>query len=200
MNFKTIRTKMILGFTLVLLLIAAMIIYNFTVLNNVNQTTEDVLEEDLPLLIADEQLLSDIYNQAGLARGYILNGDSKYKDLFHEARESSIENQKKIQALSTSSGIEELLQDTAEWQEVIQAFASLEKAEHEISDLIGRYEDYINNRENQIIDLEEDILANGKRTMIVVGVISIFVILISMAIAIISANSISKPLRAVTDR
>src|SRR5699024_12321556 len=36
--------------------------------------------------------------------------------------------------------------------------------------------------------------------MIVVGVISIFVILISMAIAIISANSISKPLRAVTDR
>ena len=214
MNFKTIRTKMILGFTLVLLLIAAMIIYNFTVLNNVNQTTEDVLEEDLPLLIADEQLLSDIYNQAGLARGYILNGDSKYKDLFHEARESSIENQKKIQALSTSSGIEELLQDTAEWQEVIQvevfdeydkgnenqAFASLEKSEHEISDLIGRYEDYINNRENQIIDLEEDILANGKRTMIVVGVISIFVILISMAIAIISANSISKPLRAVTDR
>src|SRR5699024_2877534 len=108
MNFKTIRTKMILGFTLVLLLIAAMIIYNFTVLNNVNQTTEDVLEEDLPLLIADEQLLSDIYNQAGLARGYILKGDSKYKDLFHEARESSIENQKKIQALSTSSGIEEL--------------------------------------------------------------------------------------------
>src|SRR5699024_11451083 len=70
----------LLGFTLVLLLIAAMIIYNFTVLNNVNQTTEDVLEEDLPLLIADEQLLSDIYNQAGLARGYILNGDSKYKD------------------------------------------------------------------------------------------------------------------------
>src|SRR5699024_2097867 len=77
---------------------------------------------------------------------YILNGDSKYKDLFHEARESSIENQKKIQALSTSSGIEELLQDTAEWQEVIQvevfdeydkgnenqAFASLEKSEHEI--------------------------------------------------------------------
>src|SRR5699024_9568920 len=50
------------------------------------------------------------------------------------------------------------------------------------------------------IDLEEDILANGKRTMIVVGVISIFVILISMAIAIISANSISKPLRAVTNR
>src|SRR5699024_11909128 len=77
---------------------------------------------------------------------------------------------------------------------------SLEKSEHEISDLIGRYEDYINNRENQIIDLEEDILANGKRTMIVVGVISIFVILISMAIAIISANSLSKLLRAVADR
>lgn len=51
---------MILGFTLIILLVAAMIIYNFTVLNNVNQTTEDVLEEDLPLLIADEQLLSDI--------------------------------------------------------------------------------------------------------------------------------------------
>src|SRR5699024_12550629 len=93
MNFKTIRTKMILGFTLVLLLIAAMIIYNFTVLNNVNHTTEDVLEEDLPLLIADEQFLSDIYNQAGLARGYILYVDSKYKDLFHEAKESTIKNQ-----------------------------------------------------------------------------------------------------------
>src|SRR5699024_10080969 len=80
-----------------------------------------------------------------------------------------------------------------------QAFASLEKSEHEISDLIGRYEDYINNRENQIIDLEEDILANGKRTMIVVGVISIFFILINMAIDIISANSIFKSFRNVTD-
>src|SRR5699024_11492454 len=98
---------MVLCLSFLLLLISAMIIYNFTVINNVNQTTEYFLEEDLPLLIADEQLLSDIYNQAGLARGYILNGDSKYKDLFHEARESSIENQKKIQALSTSSGIEE---------------------------------------------------------------------------------------------
>ena len=72
--------------------------------------------------------------------------------------------------------------------------------EHEISDLIGRYEEYISNREDQIIDLDEDILANGKRTIVVVGVISILVILISMAIVIISANSISKPLSAVTDR
>src|SRR5699024_1725321 len=159
----------------------------------VNQTTEDVLEEDLPLLIADEQLLSDIYNQAGLARGYILNGDSKYKDLFHEARESSIENQKKIQALSTSSEIEELLQDTAEWQEVIRvevidqynkeyknlSFSSLVNSDLEICDLIGQYEDYSNNRGIQIIDLEEDMLAIEKRTLIVVVFLSIFVIIIS---------------------
>src|SRR5699024_6356192 len=81
-----------------------------------------------------------------------------------------------------------------------QACASLEKSEHELSAPIRRYEDYINNRRNQMIDLEEDMLANGKRTMIAVSDSSIYAIQSRMARAIIRANSSSKPRRAGTDR
>src|SRR5699024_12209384 len=61
-------------------------------------------------------------------------------------------------------------------------------------------ENYSTGMEKQISNRREDILAAGNRIMIVVGVISIIVILISKEIAIISDNSMSKPLRAVTDR
>lgn len=214
MNFKTIRAKMILGFALVLVLVAAMVIYNFTVLNNLNRTTENVLDKELPLLIADEQLATNVYNQVGLARGYILNGDNKYKELFNEAVESSLENRETIESLAPSETFEVLSQDTSDWYDYIQeevfdehdqgneeiAADNLAIAEEDISGLVKRYDDLIENRENGIIELEEEILADGKRTMIIVASVSVLVILIGMTIAIISSNSIARPLRTATDR
>src|SRR5699024_12069178 len=81
-NFKTIRTKMIVGFSLVLLLLIALAILNFVVLNNINKTAQNVLDEELPALIADEQLVESMYNRMGVARAYVLRGDNTYREIF----------------------------------------------------------------------------------------------------------------------
>lgn len=213
-NFKSIRAKMIFAFSLVLLLIIALAIFNFFILNKANQTTEDVLEKELPVLIADEQLMTGMYNRVGLARAYMLSGDTKYKKLFEEETEAAKAHQVTIEKLAPSTIFDELAVDTEDWRAYVEdevfkvydqgkeelASDNLIQSETQVSDLVSRYEELALNRENQIMELEQNVLADGKRTIIFVAVISVVVILLGLTIAVISSNSISRPLGLVTNR
>lgn len=213
-TFRSVRSKMLFGFSLVLLLVLALSLYIFNVLKNSNETVDDILHTELPLLIADEQLATNMYNRIGLARAFVLSGDKKYKALFDTATEESITIQNLALELNPSDELQELLENTIAWREYIEddVFAEYEKGntdqaltnllttEQYITPLIEGYKQLATNREAHIINLETGVLTNGKTTILIVSVVSLVVILVSLMIAIITSRSITKPLSMVMKR
>src|SRR5699024_3284348 len=227
-NFKTIRSKMIFSFIVVVLLVVALSIYNFTVLKNVNKTTQSVLDKELPALILDEQLVSSMYNRMGNVRAFVLTGNKEYENLFHEESDEVDKRQEKIIIIVKSTKkekkdiinsiqtteTEELIDQTMEWEELLEeevfneynkgnedeAFDNMLMSEEYVDTLATNYEELASNRENRITTFEENILADGQKTITIVAIISIIVILISMAIAVVTSRSISNPIKMVMDR
>lgn len=205
---------MIFGFSIVLFLVIALGVYNFSVMKNVNNTTEAVLNEELPMLVADEKLAYTMSSRIATARAYVLFGDSSYKDLFNDYTEQAKEYEAIVREVEASEAFDDLLSQTTEWQESIEqeVFNEYDKGNEKVAlqnlselgtaarEIIVGYEEIATARENAIIDLEEDILASGETTMVIVIIVSSLVVVLGLIVAFITSNSISRPLRTVMSR
>ena len=213
-QFKSIRTKMIAGFAIVLILLMILALFSLTIVKNGNKTIETILEKELPLLIADEQLNTFMFDRMGAARGYVLTGDPLFKELFTNTSEKITANQDFILSINDTDEMRQLFADTTLWQDYITeevfgeydngneqiATENMIQSDSQVNPLIGQYEKMISSRENHIITLEEDLLAGGQKTILIVFIISIIAILITILITIITPNSITRPLHVVMNR
>jgi len=202
------------GFSAVVVLIVLLGAYIFYTLNSSNQLTEDILEIELPLLIADEQLAIDMANRIATSRGYILTGESSYKDLFNQYTQNSEINQESVIKIGTSQEFKDLIEKTVEWREFIdeEVFTEYENGNEELAlsnliesnaparELLLAYSEAAKNRENRIISMEENILSSGKTTLLIVSSVIVLVVLLSLLVAFITSNSISRPLRVLMNR
>ncbi|MFD0944686.1 methyl-accepting chemotaxis protein [Savagea faecisuis] len=214
LKFKSIRAKMMFGFSVVVVLIVLLGAYIFNTLHSSNKLTEEILERELPLLIADEQLAIDMGNRMATSRGFILTGESSYKDLFNQYTENSEIHQESIIKIGIGQEMKDLIEKTAEWREFIveEVFTEYENGNKEVAlnnlmesnatarELMLAYGEAATNRENQIISMQENILSSGKTTLLIVSSVIILVVLLSLFVAFITANSISRPLRVVMNR
>lgn len=205
---------MMFGFSVVVVLIVLLGAYIFYTLNSTNKFTEEILERELPLLIADEQLAIDMANRMAASRGFILTGESSYKDLFNQYTEDSKINQESTIKIGTTEEFKNLIERTAEWREFIVekvfteyengnkevALSNLMESNDEARELIAAYREAATNRENHIISMEEKALSSGETTLLIVSSVIILVVLLSLFVAFITANSISRPLRVVMNR
>lgn len=108
----------------------------------------------------------------------------------------------------------DLMRRTVEWREYVleNVFAEHARGNKELAErnllavnddareLMTSYEEAAQNREMIIIDIEKNLLSSGNNTLVLVTTIVLLVILLSMAVALFTANSISKPLHTVMER
>lgn len=212
-NLTSIKQKMLLGFSLVIVLVVVLGIYNFSITKKNNRDAENIANKELPLLIADEGLVSTMANRIATARGYVLYGGD-YKDRFNEYTEQAEHYEGIVREIEATEEFNNLLDQTVEWRESVandvfneydkgneeQALENLAALDPLAREVMGGYEDLASNREANITEIEEEIVSGGKTTMIVVIVITILVIVLSVVVALITANMISKPLKTVMDR
>lgn len=212
--FKSVKAKMLMGFSIVLSLIFFISAYIFFILSASNGTVNNVLNKELPLLIADEQLVTNLHSRVSSARAYVLSNNSKDKEQFMLDSEAAEVIQNQISALNASEEFTKLKEDTIDWRNAVinQVFSEMSnnnvalasenllKLETQVQDLITRYNDTAVNRENHIIDLEKNILRDGKTTLIVMSTTSIIVIILGIGAALLTARSIVTPLQVVTKR
>src|SRR5690625_1163370 len=205
---------MLFGFSIVLVLVIGLGVFNILVMYDVNKTTEDILDKEIPLLIADEQLSQGLYNRIGAARAYVLSGDTLYIDIFNGETEDSLIHQDTIRKHANSEDFETLVQNTVEWREYIiedvfneykkgnedLAIENLLNADTYVGALVDGYEELALNREKQIIEYEERVLTRGKNALTIIIGITIFVIVVALCVAIVTSNSISRPIRSVMQR
>ena len=103
-NFKSIKTKLLSAFSLVIILVILLGIYNFSVIMKSNQEAKNVVEKELPLLIANQQMELTMANRISTARGYVLFGGD-YKDRFNAYTEQGKEYEAVVRSIRDSEGI-----------------------------------------------------------------------------------------------
>src|SRR5699024_4793313 len=111
----------------------------------------------------------------------------------HEESDEVHKRQEDIINILQTTETEELIDQTMEWEEFLveevfneynkgnedEAFDNMLMSEEYVDTLATNYEELASNRENRITTFEENILADGQKTITIVAIISIIVILIS---------------------
>ena len=214
-QFKSIKTNILLGFSLVILLAIILGVYNLISINQINHDTNNIVNKELPLLIADEKSALNTAQRLAAARAYVLYGDPQFKEQFHQYTEESVVYQENILELNPTDEVKQLINQTLEWQEIIindvfnvydegnkeLAIQNLNKKVAPISALImDDYEKMSNNRETIIGESGKGIIDNGNSILLTAMIISILVVVLGLFIALVTSNKIAKPIRTVMCR
>lgn len=214
LNFKTIKTKILFGFSLVILLTVLFSVYNYWAVSNVNKDTKDMVDKDLELLIANQKLASSMSNRVGSVRGYAADGDKNYKDLFFDETEKMDEYEQKILDLEPSEEFKEIINRLEEWEEyvVAEVFEVYDMGKEDLAadnlanvaatakDLAVDLDGLASSKEKIINDTAQKVMSNGETSLIVGVAISLLVVVIGGVAALVTARTISKPINLLMDR
>ncbi len=212
-NFKSIKSKLLFAFSIIILFVIILGVYNFSVIQKSNAEARNIVENELPLLIANEQLARSMANRISTARGYILYGGD-FKERFEEYTEIGKQNEEIVSNIRSSAEFEKLVEQTVAWRQYITtevfaeydkgneelAFANLAASAEDVRNIMAGYEQLAETSQQIINETEAEIVANGEATLRVVTIVTILVILVSILAAIFTSNIISKPIKIVMER
>lgn len=205
---------MIVSFTSILLLIIGIGSFTFWVIHENNKTSEEIKNIDLPLLISNTQLESSLANRIGAIRGYLLSGDSFYKDLFDSYTEDTTPYIELVLDIGDTETYEPLIAQMEEWETFIidevfgeydrgneeGAIDNLLKANDDFTALISEHQDMAQASERAIMQKEEDVVIQGQKTLTISLIVICLVIVFGVLIAIFISRSIAQPIRQVRNR
>ncbi|MBB4823303.1 methyl-accepting chemotaxis protein [Sporosarcina luteola] len=214
MKFKHISTKILFGFCIVIFLLIAYGVYNFAVNSEASKKVDDIVNQQVQLLIADEKLSGSMSGRISAAQGYMLTGSQVYRDLFEEYTAMGKESEQIVRAIDDSEEFDQLIKKTVTWREYIvtqvfeeydkgnkdKAYDNLLSISKDISEIKDGYEELAKQREMIMQDMGSTIIKSS-RTSTMIGVVgSSLIIIISIVIALVTARSISKPVIEVSKR
>ncbi|MCT2535958.1 methyl-accepting chemotaxis protein [Aquibacillus koreensis] len=215
LNFKTIRGRILFGFSFI---VALIIVYGgYTTFNStqISNESKDIAEFQLPLLIADEALAFNISERIGLTRAYVLNGNEEYKQQFEQLTEESEVLQQEALGLSDSEVFTELVGKSDSWEQAVYQFVfneydagNIEVAQQNLEtvikpvadEVIVGFKELINQREQQIEAAAGDLNQQSQTSIVVGAILTIVVAILSIVIALFVSVIISKPIKRVSER
>lgn len=215
MKLKSIRTKILLGFSIVILLTIAFGAYNFIASKSINSDAKNIINQQIPLLIADETLGQNMAERIGLARGYVLTGKQEYIDQFHTYSENSRKVEETALKISDSEDLKHLVALNLEWEKLVEddVFAVYKSGNEELAkenlegsvrlaanEIMNGYRYLINNREKMIEGSGNNLLINNESNITMGLTVSVVVAVIGFVIALYMSSLISKPIAIVTKR
>lgn len=213
-NFRKLRTKVLFGFSIIILLVVLLSGFTIYSINSINDDLDIVLDQEQELMIVHEGLAKNMLDRTRLIQGYILFGNDEYKDEFEAGLEESIALENRAAELSDAAELNSLLDRKIEWgyltDEIIEAYeagnvdeagvileTSLEPIGRELIDGFG---DLASATEQRIQAIGKDIQQNVNILLPVGIVISLAAIVLGITIAMITAKMITKPIQTVMER
>lgn len=212
-KFKSIKSKLLFAFTLVIFVVILLGVYNISVVMKSNNEAKNIVEKELPVLIANEQMALTMANRISTARGYVLFGGD-YRDRFDAYTEQGKQYEGVIRSIHDSEAFDQLIKETVAWRTMIDtkvfdeydrgnkeaALRNLDASAVEVRQIMADYEEMAKNSEETINKAEQAIIAGGEATLRIVIIVTILVVLFSIAAALVTANSITKPVKVVMER
>lgn len=214
LHFSTVKAKILIAFMSVLLLV---IIYStYTIINNINinNQSEDLIDTQLALQIANESSLASFSVEIASVRGYVLTGAYNDLDEIEKYQKILRENQKIIAKYTHKPLALELQKQTEEWynnihNQVIDVYyngnvalakENLAKLEKSGATIREGYELLATERSATITAEGNKLVNLTFLNQTVSIVLTILVIIISSLVAYFTAKSISRPVKRVTSR
>lgn len=214
---RSIRKKILASFFIIVSLFSILGIYNQYTLYQSNKNAEEIANEQLPLLIAEENLNMIISNLIATAHGYL-----RYEDNFRDRFEKRLEEfelyaNEALQLARGSDSEEELNRLIAlnrQWNEEMVtkvldvydsgdaelAIQNLERINSSTQELVDGYVMLVENQENVINEMEQQVVSQGEKAINIGTAVMIVVLLISIVLAFLLAGTITKPIQQVMEQ
>lgn len=213
-KFKSIRQKLLFAFSIVLLIVLALGLYNTYSAYNTKHDMKGLMEGQLDHLILDYQLETNMNQQAAYIRGYFLYGEQQGLDRYQESVQEGIRLDKEILAVSNNPKLVSITDNKVVWggmiDDAIKLYQSGRKKEAlnmlktEISPLTERIvadlQSLAENRAEKMTETGNGILDRSATSFMLTIVLSIAAILAGIAIALAVAQSISRPIGLLKGR
>lgn len=213
-NFSSIRKKILFSFSIVVIIIVLNSGYYIYTTNQNNKSTDTMVNEQVQLLIADYELSNSIALRIAAARGYVLSGEQKYKDIYIDNVERAIENEKILLSIPQAGDFEQHAKMAKEWNSFIQkevfdvydagnvelATKNLATMDATATEIREGFESLAAGRKDKISKTGNSMIEQGKMSLILGTIVGIAIVVIAIFISIISARSISNPIGIITNR
>ena len=212
---KSLRTQIMLGFGVVLLLVGILAVSSTLGINGLVENSEEMSEEQLPLLITDSRLAFNVAERVALYRGYILTGDEQYVEEFNELTEMSLSLQEELVRLAPTEEVRNLISKGTEWHGILtdQIFPAVkagndaeatridsEIAEPLSNELIRGYDDLSGARQDSMLAGGIENAEKGRSTALLNFILAIVVVLAGIGIGYFMSLNISRPIITVSER
>ncbi|MBE3568613.1 MAG: methyl-accepting chemotaxis protein [Bacillales bacterium] len=213
--FTTIKRKLYLGFGILIIMSTIMSIAYYVSSQTVNQKTEDMIKNQVPKLVAEQELRFNISQRIALARAYILYGDPKYKDEFNHYTESSKAISDSILRDHPSKEMKAVIEDSKKWRALVlndvmraydqgkvkEARAALQqKAEPIAQRIMADFDSIAKTEKNNIHANGSDIISNSSHIAEWGLILAIVIIVISLVVTQIFTKIIASPIVRAKDQ
>ena len=213
LNFKSIYTTIMAGFSVVILMALLLSAINVYMIDKTNESLNTVLDKQLKLAEINNNLATNMAYRASLIRGYLLYGDDSYREQFEAGTKESLAIEKEADSINSEMKFQVLLEKKVRWGTLTdQAFELAAKGEAEKAktvmsgaqkleeELIDGFGDYANESQQSIERIGQTIIDNGEQSKRMSMILTIVSILLSVLIAILISRRIVKPIRLVMKR
>lgn len=213
-TLNRLRKKILLGFLFVVLIVMILGTYAIVTAQFVNKQTSEVMNEELPMLIASEKIVLNMSKRQSLVRGYFLFGDEETKQQFANETEQSTIIRDELLALSDEPELVQLLDKMERWTEEIEkAFVeygngNLEKATEMnqvnarplLREVMSGFEQRAENRETNMTEIGQTIMNDLSSGINVSMILVTVATVLSIIIAFVTSHFITKPIHIVMNR
>lgn len=213
-QLNSIRKKILLGFAIAIVFTSIYSVFMYITNEKTNASLDQVINEELQLLSAYEKMSSSISVRISAVRGYIILGNSSFKETFKEYTEIGIENENTIRSIEENSEFDALIERTVKWRKQVdaqvfdvydkgnkdQAIQNASSLSNESTEIRLGYEALADKNQKKIEQMGKEIQQAGEKASHIGTILSIVITIISIIIAIITARVISKPINQVAER
>ncbi|RFB17366.1 methyl-accepting chemotaxis protein [Bacillus sp. HNG] len=211
---KSIRTRLFVSFFAIIILCIGLAAYNYFSVSTMNQKTDDMVSEELTVLLEYDSLKYNIAQSIALARGYVLYGESSYRDDYDIYSVEFDLTDRKLGSMKIKE-VEKILRETKKWRDLIneKVFIPYDSGDKELAKhnlqtyvqpgargLMDQVEQLSKERERQIVSTGNDVVSYGESTNIAGLVVAAIAIILGTIISIYTSVVIARPVKNVANR
>lgn len=215
MNLKSLKVRILVSFSALIFTFFLFTLYNFNINDDMEKQTKALVEEDLVVLNVSEQLVSVSSARLSAALGYVLMGEPSYVDVFHSYETQLQDYSDQLVAYSQNDAkLQELIALEREWSALVSkdvfsvyeagnielARNNLTAATPMISEVLSGFAEIASARKDAMHASGDDVVEQSRQTKMVTVIVSLFVMLLGVAIALFTATMIARPINQVAAR
>lgn len=214
LRFKSLRTLILSAFVILIIITNIYSLYVYFSNEKMEKKATELVEKHLLLLNANQNLAMSSSVRLSAALSYVASGDEKYIDTFNEYREIAESNNSIIEKYNNSEERQKIVEKAREWsnrvnKEVFEVYKSGNKEEafnnliainHLVTEVRLGYENFANESADNISKAGENVVKLSANNRIAGIIVSLTLTIISVIIAIVTANQIAKPIKVVSAR